>query len=552
MADRRGDAPGAHVQGRDAELRRAVGGRARVRLGARGARAGARRARRRSTSTSASRPSTAILGTLRRRRGVRPGQPGAAAQAGRLHPRRLQRARRSSPPRSATRCCAPSSPRTSVEHVIVLGAEAPDGRARLGRGPRRRRDSPTPGVDRPRHGGDPLHLRQHGQAEGRGALAPQPARRRRERQPVPREPRRRRHPRRAAAQLRRRVQPADDRLHRRRARRAGQLPAAAATSSGSVREAPGHRAHVRAAAVDPARRPAVAGGGDPQPALLRQHRRADAARDARPAPRDLPRGQAVPDVRAHRGVPVDVPRPRRGRPPAGLDRQGDPERRDPGRPRGRHAVRARRGGRARPPRRARRARLLERRRADRRALPAGARPRRPASRRTEIAVWSGDAGDRRGGLPLLRRPQGRDDQDLRLPGQPDRDRGGRLRAPGWCGDAVALGVDDDRLGQHIVLVGEPRERPRAAAGDACSAELRQQLPLYMVPEATSSSAPSCRARPTASSTATSCARSWRRHERRDRRHAHAAQPASRSAASRVERLGRAGRRARRSSPTTAR
>ena len=51
---------------------------------------------------------------------------------------------------------------------------------------------------------------------------------------------------------------------------------------------PGDGAHLRAAAVDPARRPAVAGGGDPQPALLRQHRRADAARDARPAARDLP------------------------------------------------------------------------------------------------------------------------------------------------------------------------------------------------------------------------------------------------------------------------
>ena len=36
-------------------------------------------------------------------------------------------------------------------------------------------------------------------------------------------------------------------------------------------------------------------------------------------------------------------------------------------------------------------------------------------------------GHRRRRLSLLRRPQGRDDQDVRLPGQPDRDRGGRLR-----------------------------------------------------------------------------------------------------------------------------
>ena len=150
--------------------------------------------------------------------------------------------------------------------------------------------------------------------------------------------------------------------------------------------------------------------------------------DARPAARDLPAGRAVPDVRADRGVPLDLPRPGRGRPPARLDRQGDPQRRDPGRPAGRLAVRPRRGGRAGAPRRAGRAGLLERPGAHRGALPAGAGPRQPIWRAPRSAVWSGDTVvARRGGLPLLRRPQGRDDQDLRLPGQPDRDRGGRLR-----------------------------------------------------------------------------------------------------------------------------
>ena len=49
-------------------------------------------------------------------------------------------------------------------------------------------------------------------------------------------------------------------------------------------------------------------------------------------------------------------------------------------------------------------------------------------RTPELAVWSGDTviADERG-LSLLRRAQGRDDQDVWLPRQPHRDRGGRLR-----------------------------------------------------------------------------------------------------------------------------
>jgi acyl-CoA synthetase (AMP-forming)/AMP-acid ligase II len=46
-------------------------------------------------------------------------------------------------------------------------------------------------------------------------------------------------------------------------------------------------------------------------------------------------------------------------------------------------------------------------------------------------------------------------------------------------DAVAMGVEDPRLGQRIVLIASP-------AGEALDtekllAELRNQLPLYMVP-----------------------------------------------------------------------
>ena len=61
-------------------------------------------------------------------------------------------------------------------------------------------------------------------------------------------------------------------------------------------------------------------------------------------------------------------------------------------------------------------------------------------------------------------------------------------ATGLVRDAVALGVDDDRLGQAIVLAVSPANGARARPRRRCSARLRQQLPLYMVPS-TSSSAP---------------------------------------------------------------
>jgi acyl-CoA ligase (AMP-forming) (exosortase A-associated) len=51
---------------------------------------------------------------------------------------------------------------------------------------------------------------------------------------------------------------------------------------------------------------------------------------------------------------------------------------------------------------------------------------------------------------------------------------------GLVGDAVALGIDDERLGQHIVLAVSPangRLEP-----DELLAHLRRQLPLYMVPK----------------------------------------------------------------------
>ena len=204
---------------------------------------------------------------------------------------------------------------------------------RYGWGEFRRRRSPSGAEsDRRRHGGDPLHIRQHRSAEGRGALAPQPAGRLPERQPVPRQPRGRRHPRGTAAQLRRWVQPAHDRVRGRCTRRTRQLPAAGRRGP-AVRQARGDRAHLRTAAVDSARRADMASRGDDGHALLRQHRRANAECDAGQASRNLSAGPAVPDVWAHRSLPFDLPRPCGSRPSTRLDRQGNPQRRDPRRSR---------------------------------------------------------------------------------------------------------------------------------------------------------------------------------------------------------------------------
>ena len=322
---------------------------------------------------------------------------------------------------------------------------------------------------------------------------------RRERQPVPRQRRARRDPRGAAAQLRRRLQPADDRLHRRRSRRADELPVRRATWCGSARK---HRVtgltcvpplwiqlteqEWPAEAHGALRYFANTGGRMPRSTLgkLRaifpqakpylMYGLTEAFRSTYLDPAEVDRrpdsiGKAIPNAEilvvrpdgtpcepgeegelVHRGALV------------ALGYWNDPERTAarfrpaPGRLDGNHDHRAR-------------------------------------------GVVRRHRQGRRGGLPLLRRAQRRDDQDLRLPGQPDRDRGGRLRhrARARRGRARRRGS-----------APRPADRARREPGRRTSSIATRCSPRSgsscrsTWSRATSSSAPSCRARRTTSSTAT--------------------------------------------------
>jgi acyl-CoA ligase (AMP-forming) (exosortase A-associated) len=98
---------------------------------------------------------------------------------------------------------------------------------------------------------------------------------------------------------------------------------------------------------------------------------------------------------------------------------------------------------------------------------------------TELAVWSGDLvkKDDEGFLYFV----GRNDEMIKTSGYrvSPMEIEEVVYATGMVRDAVAMGVEDPRLGQRIVLIASP-------AGDELDsekllAELRNQLPLYMVP-----------------------------------------------------------------------
>jgi acyl-CoA ligase (AMP-forming) (exosortase A-associated) len=105
-------------------------------------------------------------------------------------------------------------------------------------------------------------------------------------------------------------------------------------------------------------------------------------------------------------------------------------------------------------------------------------------RATEIAVWSGDVAvrDEEGFLYFV----GRKDEMIKTSGYrvSPTEIEEAVYDTGLVRDAVALGVEDDRLGQRIIVVVSP---PAGGEVDpaALLAELKKRLPRYMVPEAVS-------------------------------------------------------------------
>ncbi len=111
---------------------------------------------------------------------------------------------------------------------------------------------------------------------------------------------------------------------------------------------------------------------------------------------------------------------------------------------------------------------------------------KPAPSRTdglcipEMAVWSGDLGgrDEEGFLYFV----GRNDEMIKTSGY--RVSPSEIEEvaydSGAVRDAVALGIPDDKLGQHIVLIVSPLDDCRIDA-DALLSEYKKRVPLYMVP-----------------------------------------------------------------------
>jgi acyl-CoA ligase (AMP-forming) (exosortase A-associated) len=107
--------------------------------------------------------------------------------------------------------------------------------------------------------------------------------------------------------------------------------------------------------------------------------------------------------------------------------------------------------------------------------------RDPAIPTDELAVWSGDVvvRDEEGFLYFV----GRRDEMIKTSGYrvSPTEIEEVVYGTGMVRDAVALGVDDERLGQRILLAVSPANG-REFEPDLLLAALKQQLPLYMVPK----------------------------------------------------------------------
>ncbi len=99
----------------------------------------------------------------------------------------------------------------------------------------------------------------------------------------------------------------------------------------------------------------------------------------------------------------------------------------------------------------------------------------------EMAVWSGDVvlRDEEGFLYFV----GRNDEMIKTSGYRVSPTEIEEVAydTGVVRDAVALGVDDPKLGQHVVLIVSPVEGKEIDPA-ALLAEFKKQVPLYMVPQ----------------------------------------------------------------------
>ena len=99
----------------------------------------------------------------------------------------------------------------------------------------------------------------------------------------------------------------------------------------------------------------------------------------------------------------------------------------------------------------------------------------------EMAVWSGDivVRDEDGFLYFVSRK----DEMIKTSGYrvSPTEIEEVVYETGIVRDAVALGVDDARIGQHIVLVVSPADTAHLDPADLL-AELRKRLPLYMLPK----------------------------------------------------------------------
>ena len=276
----------------------------------------------------------------------------------------------------------------------------------------------------------------------------------------------------AAAVVRCRLQPAHDRIPCRRARRADQLPAAARRAQRRAKERV-----TGLTAVPPLWIQLSQLDWPPQirraPALLRQYRRPHAAGDAEALRAKLPSTRPFLMyglTEAFRSTYL---------PPEEVDRR--PDSIGKAIPNAEILVLRADGTPCAPDEPGE---LVHRgalvgmgywndRREDRRALQAAARPRRGARAAGDRRVLGRHRADGCGGISLLRRPARRDDQDLGLPRQPDRDRGGVLwHAAGRRGRRVRRAAPDARPGDRrdrrsARAARSTRRRCSPSAGSAC-------------------------------------------------------------------------------------